>query len=64
MKQYLNDSLCECGKMHRVDIDEILIGKGVVNKLPELVKKYGANNLLFWQIKTLLLLQVIWFVKF
>ena len=44
MKQYLNYSHCECGKMHRVDIDEILIGKGVVNKLPELVKKYGANK--------------------
>ena len=44
MKQYLKDSLCACGKMHCVDIDEILIGKGVVNKLPELVKKYGANK--------------------
>ena len=44
MKQYLKDSLCACGKMHRVDIDDIFIGKGVICKLPELIKKYGANK--------------------
>ena len=42
MKQYLQDSLCACGKTHCVDIDDILIGKGVIYNLPELVSKYGA----------------------
>lgn len=44
MKQYLKDTLCDCGKIHRVDIDDILIGKGVVHKLPELIDKYGARK--------------------
>lgn len=44
MKQYLKDSLCPCGKIHRVDIDDILIGKGVIYKLPELIEKYGAEK--------------------
>ena len=44
MKQYMKDTLCECGKNHRVGIDDILIGKGVVKKLPEYIKKYGAKK--------------------
>ena len=44
MKQYLKDSLCACGKIHRVDIDDIFIGKGVICELPELIKKYGAHK--------------------
>ena len=44
MRQYLMDSLCPCGKVHNVDIDDVLIGKGVVNKLPEYIEKYGAKK--------------------
>lgn len=44
MKQYLVDSQCECGKIHCVDIDDILIGKGVINRLPEMIGKYNAKK--------------------
>lgn len=44
MKQYLMDSQCECGKIHCVDIDDILIGKGVINRLPEFIDKYNAKK--------------------
>ena len=44
MKQYLKDSVCACGKVHRVDIDDILIGKGVIFQLPELINRYGAKK--------------------
>lgn len=44
MRQYLPDSRCSCGKIHNVDIDDVLIGKGVVNKLPEYIEKYGAKK--------------------
>ena len=44
MKELLMDSQCKCGKNHSVAIDEILLGKGVINKIPELVKKYGCTK--------------------
>lgn len=44
MKHYLKDSLCECGKIHRVDVDDVLIGKGVIHKLPEVMEKYDAKK--------------------
>ena len=44
MKQYLKDSLCACGKIHRVDIDDVLIGKGVIYNLPDLIKKYKTKK--------------------
>ena len=44
MKHYLQDSLCDCGKIHRVEIEDVLIGKGVINKLPEYIKKYRSKK--------------------
>ena len=42
MKDYLKNP-CPCGKIHTVAIDEVVVGKGVVNRLPEFVKKYGKK---------------------
>lgn len=42
MKNYLQESGCPCGRAHRVDIDEVIVGKGVLARLPELVQRYGA----------------------
>ena len=44
MKQYLDASVCSCGKAHNVPIDDVLIGKGVVDKLPEYICKLGAKK--------------------
>ena len=44
MKQYLKDSICTCGKVHRMDIDDVLIGKCVVGSLPEYIKKYHSQK--------------------
>ena len=44
MKQYLMEQGCPCGKAHTAPIDEVLVGKGVVAKLPEFVAKYGAKK--------------------
>jgi len=35
---------CECGKYHGATVDDVLIGNGVVNYLPELLEKYGAKK--------------------
>ena len=42
MKDYLKNP-CPCGKAHTVAIDEVVVGKGVVRRLPEFVKKYGKK---------------------
>ena len=42
MKDYLKNP-CPCGKVHTVAIDEVVVGKGVVSRLPEFVRKYGEK---------------------
>ena len=42
MKDYLKNP-CPCGKAHTVAIDEVVVGSGTVNRLPEFVKKYGKK---------------------
>jgi len=42
--KYLENSGCKCGKNHTVAVDDVVIGKGVINRLPEFVKKYGSQK--------------------
>lgn len=44
MKHFLGSSHCNCGKVHDSAIDELIVGKGAVNRLPEFVQKYGAKK--------------------
>ena len=44
MKHYLKETGCACGRSHTVAIDEVVIGKGVLRRLPELVARYGAKR--------------------
>ncbi len=44
MKNYLGSPECSCGKTHTVAIDDVVIGKGVLARLPEFVEKYGAKK--------------------
>ncbi len=37
------ETVCSCGKIHRADVRDILIGEGVLRELPALVKKYGKK---------------------
>lgn len=42
MKNYLQVSGCPCGRSHDVAIDEVVVGSGVIRRIPEFVNKYGA----------------------
>ena len=44
MKNYLGSALCDCGKTHDVAIDAVVIGKGVIQQLPDFVNKYNAKK--------------------
>ena len=44
MENYLGIELCSCGKMHTVAVDEVLVGKGTIGKIPAFLNKYGAKK--------------------
>ena len=44
MKSYLGGTACPCGREHDVSIDDVVVGKGVIVRLPEFVAKYGAKK--------------------
>lgn len=44
MEHYLGNEKCACGRFHTADIDDVIIGKGVIGKLPEIIAKYNAKK--------------------
>lgn len=44
MKSYLGSKFCSCRKKHDIAIDDVVVGKGVIQRLPEFVKKYNATK--------------------
>ncbi len=44
MKHFLGTKECLCGKKHDVAIDDVLIGKGVIQRLPEFLQKYRCKK--------------------
>lgn len=40
----INNEKCECGKVHSSLIDECIVEKGAVNKLPDVIKKYNCKK--------------------
>ena len=51
MKDYLKNP-CPCGKLHTIAIDDVIVGSGVVNRLPEFVKKYGKKPFVVADVNT------------
>lgn len=44
MLNLLKASGCECGKPHTAAIDDVVMGKGAINRLPEFINKYQAKK--------------------
>lgn len=42
MKNYLANPICSCGKTHDAAIDDVIIGNGVIGRIPELISRYGC----------------------
>lgn len=38
------ETSCSCGKKHTVALDDVVIGKGAIKRLPEFINKYSANK--------------------
>ncbi len=44
MENYLGSTQCTCGKEHDIAIDDVVTGKGALERLPDFVAKYGAQK--------------------
>ena len=44
MEHYLGSERCACGKIHTAAIDDVIIGNGVISRLPAIIEKYGAKK--------------------
>ena len=44
MINYLGNQPCSCGKIHTASIDEVVVGNGILCRLPEFVNKYEAKR--------------------
>jgi len=44
MVRYLEAGICECGKEHTAAVDEVVIGSGIISRLPEYIIKYNAKK--------------------
>lgn len=47
IKAYLDEFSsikCECGKTHTASVDKIIVEKGAINKLPQLIAQYNAKK--------------------
>lgn len=44
MENYLGSASCDCGKVHTVAIDEVVVRKGALRRLPEFVARYDAKK--------------------
>ena len=44
MKLELDKTVCACGRAHVTTVDEVIVGHGVINKIPRLLEKYGSKK--------------------
>ena len=44
MEHYLGNEKCACGRYHTAQIDDVIVGKGVIKQLPEILDRYGAKK--------------------
>ncbi|MBE6601313.1 MAG: sn-glycerol-1-phosphate dehydrogenase [Ruminococcaceae bacterium] len=41
---FQNEFQCSCGKLHKAMLDDVIIGKGVIKQLPQIVARYHAKK--------------------
>ena len=47
IKTYLTDFInkkCACGKSHKINLPEIIVGKNALSKVPEFIEKFGGGK--------------------
>ena len=44
MEHYLGNEKCACGRYHTANIDDVIVGKGVIAQLPEIIARYNAKK--------------------
>lgn len=42
--EFVKEFSCACGKTHKTNVDEVIIEKGAILRLPEVIRKYDAKK--------------------
>ena len=45
--EFVKEFSCACGKTHNTQVDDVIIEKGAIKRVPEVIARYGAKKYLF-----------------
>lgn len=46
--KFVKSFSCDCGHVHETDVEDVIIGKGVLKNIPEVVKRYGKTKVFLY----------------
>ena len=49
--EFVKEFSCACGKTHNTQVDDVIIEKGAIKRVPEVIARYGAKKRLFLQMR-------------
>ena len=44
MKLEMDKKICTCGKTHMTTVDDVVVGHGVIDSIPTLLRKYNNTD--------------------
>ena len=42
--KFTKEFLCDCGNIHSTRVDDVIVEKGAINRVPEVIERYGAKK--------------------
>ncbi len=42
--EFIKEFLCDCGKVHKTQVDDVIVEKGAVERVPEVIARYQAKK--------------------
>ncbi len=42
--EFIKEFTCDCGKIHNTQVDDVIVEKGAVNRVSEVIARYGAKK--------------------
>ena len=42
--EFVKEFPCSCGKMHSTQVDDVIVEKGAINRIPEVIARYHAKK--------------------
>lgn len=42
--EFTKEFLCDCGRKHKTQVDDVIVEKGAINRIPEVIDRYDAKK--------------------